>query len=252
MAIQFGVGQLIAVPTQDATGATIATPTPVKLGVLQEVSGDISFESKKLYGNRKFPVAIAQGKGSLSFKAKTADVDGAVLGSLMFGRTPTAGIKAPSLDNAGAVPASSPYTLTPTAPSSGTLVADLGVSDATTGKPMTRVAAAPAAGQYSYNAGVYTFAAADTGKAIIYGYEYSATSTTGQIYTLANDLMGLQPSFQALLMASYKGSNFVLKLNSCVASKFSLPFKNEDFTVPDFDFDASADSAGNVGYICMF
>ncbi len=250
--IQFGAGYLYGVPTHDQTGAAIANPTPIQFGTMQEVGVDMSFDAKKLYGAKQFPVAVARGKGSLSFKAKVADIDGNVLSGLFFGHTPTAGIKATVNNFAAAIPAS-PYTVTVTPPSTGTYVTDLGVIDASTGLAMKRVASAPATGQYSVNTstGAYTFAAADTGKGVLISYEYSATSTTALSGAISNQLMGYSPFFSVTMNNSYQGKVLTLKFNRCMSSKFSLPFKNEDFTVPDFEFEAMADDAGNIGYWAM-
>lgn len=250
--ILFGAGKLIAVPTNDATGAAIANPTPVPLGVLQDVSLDLSVDIKTLHGAGKYPVAIGQGKGKTDIKAKYANINGGVLGSLFMGRSPTAGIKAPVFDFAAAVPGTGPYTIVVAPPSSGTFVADLGVIDLTTGNPMTRVASAPAAGQYSVSAGTYTFASADSGKAVALNYEYSATSTTGQVFNLTSDLMGYTPSFTVLLSQQYDGKTLVVKLNRAVSGKLNLPLKNDDFAMFDFEATAFTDAANSLGYICLF
>lgn len=250
--ILFGAGKLIAVPTNDATGAAIANPTPVQLGVLQDVSLDLSVDLKTLHGAGKYPVAVGQGKGKTDIKAKYANINGGVLGSLFMGRSSTAGIKSAVFDFAAAVPGTGPYTITVVPPSSGTFVADLGVIDATTGNPMTRVASAPATGQYSVSAGVYTFAAADTAKAVLLNYEYSATSTTAQTFNLTSDLMGYTPSFSMLLSQQYDGKTLVVKLNRCVSGKLNLPLKNDDFSMFDFEATAFTDAANSLGYICLF
>jgi hypothetical protein len=248
----FGTGKLIAIPTNDATGAAIANPTPVQLGTLQDVSLDLGVDIKKLYGEAKYPVAIGQGKGNTDLKAKYANINGGVLGSLFMGRSATAGIKAPVFDFATAVPGTGPYTVTVVPPSSGTFVADLGVVNLVTGNPMTRVASAPVAGQYSVAGAVYTFAAADSGLAIALNYEYSASSTTGQVFNLTNDLMGYTPSFSILLSQRYDGKTLVVKLNRAVSGKLNMPLKNDDFSVFDFEATAFADSANSLGYICFF
>ena len=85
--ITFGAGKLIATPTTDATGAAVANPTPVAVAVLQDVSVDFDFETKTLYGNMQFPVAVGRGKGKVGWKAKSGDFNGALLGSLYFGQT---------------------------------------------------------------------------------------------------------------------------------------------------------------------
>lgn len=250
--IIFGSGKLIAVPTNAADGSLILNPTPVRLGSMQDVSVDMSVEMKKLYGSQRYPIAVGQGKASVGVKAKYVDIDSKILGSLFYGKTATAGIKAAVFDFAASIPAGTPYTITVAPPGSGTFATDLGVVFAATGVQLTRVASAPTAGQYSVSAaGVYTFAAADAGKSIGVSYEYSATSG-GEIFAITNDAMGYTPSFTLLLQAGYDGKNLVMKLNRCVSGKLNLPFKNDDFAQYDFEADAFADAAGQVGYICLF
>lgn len=250
--INFGAGKLIAVPTNLADGTAIANPTPVVLGTMQDISLDLSVELKTLYGSKRYPIAVGQGKGKTEIKAKYAEIDGGILGSLFFGKTAAAGIKAAVFDFAATIPAT-PFQITIAPPSSGTFVADLGVEFSTTGVQLTRVASAPAAGQYSLNVatGVYTFASADTGKAVRISYEYSA-ATGGQVWTMTNETMGYTPSFTLLLQNGYDGKNLVCKLNRCVSGKLSLPLKSDDFAIYDFDAEAFADSAGSLGYICLF
>lgn len=248
----FGAGTLIATPTLDATGSTIANPTPVRLGTLHDVQGGFKFEAKKLYGAQQFPVAIGRGKGSMDFTAKMADINAAVLGSLLFGQNPATGIRAASLDNPGTVPAGG-GTLTPTAPNSGTVVADLGVAYVATGQPLTRVAALTKAGQYTFNAatGVYTFYSADANAAVLISYEYTS-GTVGQSFTISNQMMGQSPFFSVMLIEQYQGKTLALKLNACTSHDLSLPFKSEDFAVSDFKFEAMADGAGNIGTASLF
>lgn len=250
--INFGAGKVIAVPTNSADGSVIANPTPVVIASLQDVSLDLSVEIKALYGNKRYPIAVGQGKGKIEVKAKYAEIDGAMLGSLFFGKTSSAGIKAAVFDFAANIPAGTPWQLTVTPPNSGAFVADLGVQRADTGVQLQRVASAPATGQYTVtNAGLYTFAAADQGKPILISYEYSA-ATGGQVWTMSNDIMGTTPSFTMLLQNGYDGKNLVCKLNRCVSGKLALPFKSDDFGVYDFDAQAFADNAGSLGYICLF
>lgn len=250
--INFGVGKLIATLTHDSTGAAVATPTPVILGTMQDVGLDMSVEMKELYGSRRYPIAVGQGKGKIEIKAKYAEINGDIVGQLFFGKQASAGIKAAVLDFAATIPATpGPYTLAISPPSSGTFLADLGVVNTTTGVQFTRVASAPAAGQYSLSGATYTFAAADQGKAIAVSYEYSASSG-GSVFPLTNDVMGVTPFFTVLLQNSYGGQNLVVKLNRCVSGKLSVPLKNDDFALYDFEASAFADPAGSLGYICLF
>lgn len=252
--INFGSGKLIAVPTNLADGTLVANPTPVILGTMQDVSLDLSVEIKTLYGSKRYPIAVGQGKGKVEIKAKYAEIDGGILGSLFFGKASTAGIKAAVFDFAASIPAT-PFAVTIAPPGAGTFVTDLGVIRSDTGAQLTRVdsSATPAAGEYKVSAaGVYTFAAADTLKPVAISYEYSATSATGKVWTMTNETMGYTPSFTLLLQNGYDGKNLVCKLNRCVSGKLALPFKSDDFAVYDFEADAFADAAGSLGYICMF
>lgn len=250
MQLAFGAGTLFAVQKADASGAAVANATPVQFGVLQDISGDISFEEKLLYGANQFPVAAGRGKGKITMKAKMAQISGQILGDLLFGTGNTAGIKAIVANYAAAIPSGTPWQVTITPPSTGTFVTDLGVINASTGLPLKKVASGPVTGQYSVSAGgVYTFATADANNAIVISYEYSATSATAKVTNITNQLMGYAPTFQASLNMSFGGKNLTLVLNSCISSKFSLPFKNDDFSVPEFDFSAMADASGNIGYI---
>jgi hypothetical protein len=240
----FGAGNLYGVPISDAAGNAIANPTPIKFGTLQNVSLDISFENKTLYGQNQFPVAVGRGKGKISGKAQFAGLNGATINSLFFGQTLSTGITAVYSDVTGSVIPGTPYQVTPTVPLSGTWSRDLGV--VMNGVPMTRVASAPATGQYSVAAGVYTFAAADTTKTVFIDYEYTATSTTAPQGIVTNQLMGYAPSFLAELTTPYAGKQLTVTLFNCISSKLTLATKQDDFMVPEFDFDAFANSSNQV------
>lgn len=248
--IVFGVGTMYGVPLSDAAGNAIATnvASPVQFGVLQEAQGDLSFDEKTLYGAYQMPVAFGRGKGKLTFKAKAADITAQAFGALFFGVAPTAGIDSIVDNVAGTIP-TTPFQITPTVPSSGTWIVDLGVRYASTGIALARVASAPATGQYSVAAGVYTFAAADTALSVLISYEYTASSTSQFKIPFANQLMGYAPSFLCELSLPFNGKQMTIKLNNCVSSKLTLPFKNEDFSIQEFDFTALADSGNNIGTI---
>lgn len=249
--INFGSGKIIAVPTHLANGSAIAAPTPVVLGTMQEISLDLSVETKELYGSKRYPIAVGQGKGKTEIKAKYAEINGSILGSLFFGKASTAGVKAAVFDFAANIPSASPYKLTVVPPNTGQFIADLGVVFAGTGVQLERVSSAPTTGQYMVDAaGAYTFADADDGLAIAVSYEYSATSG-GQIWQITNETMGYTPSFNLLLQNEYDGQKLVCKLNRCVSGKLSLPFKSDDFATYDFEASAFADGAGVLGYICL-
>ncbi len=66
--------------------------------------------------------------------------------------------------------ASGPYTITPT--TSGFAATDRGVVRVDTGAALVLVGSSPAAGQYAFSAGVYTFAAANAGLQVTMSYDY--------------------------------------------------------------------------------
>lgn len=87
-------------------------------------------------------------------------------------------------NEAQTIPSGSPYTLTAEAPD-GTWMQDDGVTYATTGVAILPVAANPTIGQYSVAAGVYTFAAADAGKAVLISYSYVPAALEQACYETA-------------------------------------------------------------------
>jgi hypothetical protein len=239
----FGSGTLFGVRND------VANATPVKFGALQEASVEFSASSKELYGQYQFPLAVARGKAKITGKAKFGQIQGRAFTDLFFGQTANAGQTTVANAEAGAVPGSSAYTIQVT--NHATYIADLGVVYAATGLPLTLVASSPSSGEYSVatGTGTYTFNAADAGAAVLISYQYTI-SGTGQSFTLANPQMGVQPAFQLVLETSYQSPSGLKKadltLFNCVSSKLSLDAKQEDFTIPEMDFEAFANAAGNV------
>ncbi len=245
----FGAGTLFFVRTD------IAAPTPTRIGTLQDVSVDMSFDAKELYGQLQAPVAVARAKMKITGKAKFAKINARALNDAFFGQTLATGEQIQIVDEgapAGTAIPATPYQIVVAngaAMSSGNPGVDLGVFNAATGIQMTRVASAPAAGQYSCDmtAGTYTFSAADeaAGVKVLISYAYFET-TTGNRITAYNQLMGWSPIFRLNLGNSFQGNKLALTLYQCLPTKTTWDFKNEDFTVPDFEFSAFADSMGRV------
>lgn len=251
----FGSGVLMGTPLTDYAGNAIVNPTPVQFGIAQEIGIDISFDTKMLYGSQQFPVAVGRGKGKISGKVKGAQVNGALFNSIMFGQTLASGIVSDVNDTTGILIPATPFTITASTaapslttiqiPNAGVWSADLGVRNAQ-GVPMTRVAAAPTTGQYTVAAGVYVFATADAGLQVFINYQYTATSTIAKKSTITNPLLGYAPSFRADIYVPFNGKSMIWTLNNCIASKMSIATKLDDFTIPDYAFDAFADASGNV------
>ena len=160
--------------------------------------------------------------------------------------TPATGTTPTAFGESYSVPAASPYTVPVT--NSTNFVADQGVIYSASGLPLKQVASGPAQGQYSVAAGVYTFAAADTGAGVLISYTYNATSS-GESVAVNQALIGPPTMvFSANLFASdpTNGNQFSVWLYNCLASKLSFGTKLEDFVMPEFDFDIFANAAGQV------
>ncbi len=242
MQFAFGSGALFGTRTD------IANPTPRQFGILQDGSVDFSFTVKKLNGTYQFPVAVARGVGSITGKAKFANLNAGMLNDLFFQGTGAANEIRTAINEPGTIP-TTPYQVTVT--NSATWTADLGVFNRTTGRFMTQVASSPATGQYSVAAGVYTFAAADTTNTVYICYTYTFTSTFGEVITINNQLLGTIPLFSMTLSQNFGGNQINLHLNQATSSKLMFATKLEDFQLPEFDFDAFADTAGNIGTISV-
>lgn len=241
---EFGSGTLWGFPV---SGNTAPNPTPMKFGTLQDVSLDISGDVKQLYGQKQFPEAVARGKCKITGKAKFAAINGKMFNDLFFGQTMGTGMIKTALDEAATVPAT-PFQITVV--NSATFKQDWGVryaSGANAGVPLTRVSSGPVAGQYSVNSstGVYTFASSDTGAAVVISYTFTVAASGTQL-NITNQLMGFAPTIQVLLETVYNLNQFSVLLYSVVASKLSFTTKQEDFIIPEFDFEAFSNASGQV------
>lgn len=240
---QFGSGSMYGSTLQ---GGVLV---PRKFGALQDISIDISYSKKKLYGQKQFAIVIVRGQGSITGKAKQANINAGQFNDLFFGQTVTTGQQVPIFSEVGTIPAT-PFQVT--VANSATWLADGGVVDTTSGLTMLRVPSAPATGQYSVAAGVYTFAVADVGHTVAIDYVFTQVGS-GVTTTLINQQAGTTPTFKGIFVMKSAASpgnavkQLVLTLNLCVSDKLSLASKIEDFMIPEFDFEASEDIAGNIG-----
>jgi hypothetical protein len=255
--LSFSVGAMWGERT-DVTGSGIG---PRQFGIVQGTTIDFDFTDKPLFGQLQWPVALGRGQGKITGKVETAQLNMLLWADIFFGLTPTSGQFAVSQEEAATIPAS-PFAVT--VANAGTYVDDLGVSYAAgiaAGDRFNRVTSGPAVQQYSVNAstGVYTFAAADTGKAVRISYSYTIAATGSQL-TLTAQLQGFTPSWKGTFYQKISpgppgtgGSlqGFAVRLNACVSSKLNLATKQQDWQFPGFDFEAFADGSGSLGTISM-
>jgi hypothetical protein len=246
----FGAGNLYGIDR------SVAVPTPVKFGILQEVAVEIALTKKELHGQNIFADAVGVSEGKVTCKAKLAKLSADLMGGLFFGSTPAVGQVVPIVGEAGTIPATpGPYTLT--VANGATFHTNLGVvfgknNLATDGQPLKRVAATPATGEYSLvdATGVFTFAAADEGLKVKFDYLYTS-ALVGKTLTLVNVEAGTTPSFKAILSGIHDGEKVVLVLNKCVSDKLTLPTKRGDFTIQEMDFSAQVDEADELGLLSL-
>lgn len=254
MQLNFGTGTLWGAATMDAFGNIIASPTPVKLGVIADVGVQMDRDLKELYGQLALPVAIAGGKMKIGIKAKFAQISGRIFNDLFLGQGMTAGTQtAVQEDLIGIAIPATPFTITASTtstattiqiPNTGTWLRDLGVLDSN-GIAMQRVASAPATGQYTVAAGVYVFAAVDTAKTVYISYTYTYALTTAKALTFNNIAMGTVPIFGIDLSCRYQGKQAYLRYSQCASKKLGFDPKQDDFTAIDLDISAFADPVTN-------
>jgi len=242
----FGSGTLIAKRT-DLTGQP-----PALLGTLQDVSLDFDRKIETLLGQYAMAVAAGGGEFKISGKAKFARLQAAQINNLFLGQMLTASSMLEMTTGETATVASGAATVA----NGAEFVEDFGVFYATTGVQLVPVAASPAQGQYiapSGSPGAYTFNTSDNGASLLIYYSYTVSS--GNKISLQNQLTGPLPTFEISLKETFNyfgtSKDLMVKLNACVSPKLSLPFSNQKFTVAEFDFQAIADAANNIGTISL-
>jgi hypothetical protein len=238
--ILFGSGEAIFIPKRDADGNAIAVPTPVSLSSCIDIGIEKKGDAKKHEGKFQYSIASAIAKRSIevsltcnvhSAKSLTLSTNESVLGSFDALYSPK---------TATLIPAT-PFTITATPPGTGVFKTNMGVlSD--TGEALTRVASAPTTGQYSLvdATGVYTFAAADVGKAVYIKYTYS-TSSGGSSVAEYNRMQGEAPEYSLILTSgTYRGVSVMFDAPIVTIKDTSQPFKNGDYMAQKITVDVLA------------
>jgi hypothetical protein len=236
MQVSFGSGSVFGIPSG-------ANPTPVQFGVLQDIAFDFNFSIKELRGQFQFPVALARGAGKATWKAKAAKLNAAAVNSLFFNGTASTGLELTAISEVGTIAAGAV-----TVANSAAFQSDLGCVNSVTGVQYTRVASAPAVGQYTVAAGVYGFNTAENGTVMLFNYSYTAAAGGTKIQVV-NQLMGNQTTFQMVFNEKFNSQTVQFRFPSAVANKWTFGTKLEDFTIPEWDGELSADNAGNIGYM---
>lgn len=237
--IQFGAGIIFATPS---AGNLPTNPTPQQVGVIQDLSIDISGDIKSLFGQYQWPVDSAIGKREIKGSFNFAQITNFGLNQLFFADTIAPGVISTAYQEGHAIPGT-PFMVTTA--HAANWVADMGVIDLTTGLEMTLLpTGTPATGQYTVTAGVYLFAAADTGKAVVISYTWT-NATVGTTLTTANHVMGFGPVVNMTVPLLYQGGNFAFNFPNARLGKISLKTKLDDYMMISVDFAAFAGAGGN-------
>ncbi len=245
--IQIGSGLLFLNPN---AGNLATNPTPVKPFTLQDVKIDAKGTIKELMGQYQWPddTAVVDKKGTFEFSMGRKDWQ--LIQQIFNADTTATGGTSVAVSPATAIPAS-PYTITPTIPGSGTASEDLGVVNAATNAPFIKVTSAPAAGQYSYSAGVYTFSSADhtSGISVIIAMSYTIT-TPGTTFQINNQTQGYGPAFEAFIVDNYQPASSsiysAVRLYAAKISDVSITNKRADYAMVDLKGSFFANSSGQV------
>ena len=242
--LMFGSGVALAAP-QPSAGNPAPNPTPVGLGVLQNMKLTLGADIKSLYGIDQWAVDTAIGKRSIKGSFEFAQISNLLMSQLFFGDASTAGTVDTTTypGESHTIPAT-PYEVTVTNEALTPLV-DYGVTFAATGKGLEAVASGPTTGQYSVDlaTGVYTFAAADTLLGVFINYSWTPASG-GSTLTAATHPMGWGPLISLNLVFPYEGGGLGFYLPNVRLGKIDIATKLEDYTMYTTDYEGFAGPNG--------
>lgn len=235
--VRFNVGDLYLIPGG-------ANPTPIKAAVLEDLQFTFSRDGKPLRGQYAAPIDYAFGSLTVKGKGKLSSVHTAMMQAVAPASTRTTGHKNGEVETGTIPDTPGPYTITVS--HSANFTTDLGVVDTTTGQPLKCVASAPATGQYSYAAGVYTFAAADKNHSVQISYEWN-DAATGSTVAVTNALQGAATKY---VLNAYNtepdGTKTGLKFYSVVVPELGVSIKAGDWGGSDLSIEALANAAGQI------
>ncbi len=251
MRIQFGAGQLFALPGSFSGGTFSASP--IWFATLQDVDITIDATIKELRGNLQFPDDVAISDKKITWKAGFGRFSIDMWNNLYFGDVISTGSNSGGTGAGGGVPqvqeATTLTSTTYTVVKSANFTQDMGVIYGATFQFLQKVVGAPAAGQYNVSAGLYTFNVADNNKAILVSYRYGIT--TGRVLVGASHVQGWGPTFEMLLSEPYQeltaGIPNYLDLYACKCGKLTAPLKRVDYLISDLEGQSFANAAGLIG-----
>lgn len=225
----------------------------VGVAALQEGNWAIDVDVKELHGANRFPVDVRTATGKVEGSAKFADWDADTMAALLGVEVIDGSGRLLAVNVAGTVPASASYTITPTVPLSGSFVKNLEViygsnNLGSDGLPLEQVAPGnEAEGKFSVSAGVYTFAAADAGRAVRITYMYSVTGNADmKQIALNNTPIGVTPVMSGAFQLISDNKQMVLELDYVVPYGLKWGQRLDDWASQDINLKAFADPSTDV------
>lgn len=255
MNAQFGAGKIFVRPY---TGAGVPG-SPIELAILQEASVEFKVNTKKLWGAKRFPVTIADGEGEIPISCKAAAFYGNAFNLVLNGISSSGG-RSNVLDEVGLV-ATGAYDVGIGSYIAGTTVVWLTPAGGGVARQLALVGSSPVAGvsytESTPGSGELSFATGDNGATVRVSYAFALTSGGQQIAipnALMNSSLGAKVSLynQSLNRANNRPSTMILDLNQVILPGLKLDFKLGDFTIPDFNLEASADQNDQVGMLYLY
>jgi len=246
----FGSGVILTGP-QSGSGNPAADPTPLGIGVLQNVKMTLGAEIKTLFGQDQWAVDSAIGKRTIKGSFEFAQLSNLLMQQLFFGSggsLSSGTVQTPAYPGELHTIPGTPYEIMVTN-ASDTPLLDYGVTYQATGIALKAVPSSPATGEYSVDlsTGVYTFAAADTTLAVFINYGWTASG--GTTLEIIQQPMGNGPVLGLNLVFPYEqnqgatiGLGFYLP--NVRLGKIDIATKLDDYTMYTTDFEAFAGAAG--------
>jgi hypothetical protein len=240
----FGAGFILATP-QPGVGNPAPNPTPLQVGVVQNMKFSISGDVKELHGANQYPVDTAIGKRSIKGSFEFAQITNDIMSQLFLADAVTIG-SLPTIINEPHTAVASSLTAT----NGATFAVDYGVTYQATGVPLILITGGgtPAAGQYKVNSttGVYTLSTADATAAVFISYSWT-DAAVGSTLTAGNHQMGFGPIVALDCVFPYDaptpgGMGFYFP--NVRLGKIDVTTKPDDYSMFSTDFTAFAGPNG--------
>lgn len=221
-----------------------ANPSPTQFAVFKSWTFELSQESSDLQSSGLDLLDTLPVKRRLKGKLSMSDFNTALLATVTSGTTISAGQKLGAMEQSAI--GATPYQITVT--NSATFDKDLGVIDFTAGKELTEVAATPATGQYSFSAGVYTFAAADTTHNVGISYRYTVASSGKTIKVSAANAGVASLTYALHMVGSAGGKSYGIYVPAVRMPNLSLTMSPSEYSDVSVDWSAFLDANNDLFY----